>query len=123
MELSDGIPIMLSMPSVKKPPHQRRRTYLREWRKHRGYSQERVAEMLEVDQTTVSRLERGEVPYNQDILERLALVYGCEPYELITINPKLGSQPRLVWDAVNRAPEQKREAILSVIEALLKTGS
>lgn len=113
--------IMRAMPSVKKPAHQRNRTFLAEWRKFRNMTQERVAEMVEVDQTTISRLERGKVPYDQDILERLSLVYGCEPHELIAINPLLGPEIKLVWTAVEKSP--RRKEIFAVINTMLKTGS
>ena len=113
--------IMQAMPSVKKPDHRRSKTFLAEWRRYRDMSQERVAELVDVDQTTISRLERGKVPYDQDILERLALVYGCEPFELITINPLLGHEPRLVWNRVEKS--KRRAEIFAVIDTMLKTGS
>jgi transcriptional regulator with XRE-family HTH domain len=110
------------MPSVKKPPHKRRRTYLAEWRKYKNYSQERVAEIIGVDQTTISRLERSVVPYDQDILERLSNVYGCEPHELLTWNPLLGPEPKLVWDRVNQASPKKRDEIFAVVNTMLKAS-
>jgi len=75
------------MPSVKRPPRQRRRTYLREWRTYRQMTLEQVAAQIGYDHSNIVRLERGQIPYNQDHLELLAGVYRCEPADLITRNP------------------------------------
>lgn len=110
------------MVSVPKPPHARTRTYLAEWRDFKDLTQEEVADRVEVDRTTVGRIERGEVPYNQDFLERLALAYGCEPTDLLTVNP-LAPEPSAVFASrLRRAPRAVQERALAVLDALLKAG-
>lgn len=85
-------------------------------------SQEDVADRLEIDRSTISRIERGESPYDQDILERLALVYGCDPEDLLAINPLGEDSMRVVWSSLRRAPPEVRARALGYIEALLKAG-
>lgn len=75
------------MAPVKKPPHVRRKHFLWEWRKHSGLSQEDAADRLEIDRSSISKYENGEVPYNQDLLERMAVIYGCEPADLLSVEP------------------------------------
>lgn len=75
------------MPPRPKPPHKRAPHFLAEWREYREKTQSQVAEYLGVEQPTVSRLEAGKSPYDQDVLERLALFYQCDPSELITVDP------------------------------------
>jgi len=58
-----------------------------EWRKFRHLTQERAAERIGIEQATLSRIERGVHPYNQDFLEVAASVYGCEPADLIAVAP------------------------------------
>lgn len=68
----------------KKPPRVRLRHYLKEWRKEKGNpSQEKVADAIGVDRTTLSKIERGEVPYSQDNLEALAEYYRVHPADLL----------------------------------------
>src|SRR5437660_756816 len=50
----------------------RRPTFFRQWRAHRGLSQERLAERLDTSVASVSRIETGRQPYTQDYLEALA---------------------------------------------------
>jgi transcriptional regulator with XRE-family HTH domain len=88
------------MPPVAKKPRKRLRTFFREWREFRGLKQNRVAEMLETEPSTLSRLETGKSPYDQDMLERLAEIYECEPGELLSTYPN-NDEP-----ATNNAPPE-----------------
>ena len=63
------------------------RWFLKEWRKDRGYSQERLAEMIGTTKGYLSDLERGVRRYNQDLLEQLALALNCTPADLIRRRP------------------------------------
>lgn len=110
------------MPPVAKQPRERNKTFLREWRKYRELSQEEVAEKLEIDRTTISRVERGETPYDQDILERLALIYLCDPEDLLSINPMKPDQPRLVYSKLRAASPDMQRRAAEIIDALLKAG-
>lgn len=102
---------------------QRERTYLREWRKFRELTQERAADRVDVDRTTLGKIERGILPYNQDFLERLAHAYGCEPHELLSINPLAPDPPKLVYERLRSAPPDLQRRAIAVLDALLKTGT
>jgi transcriptional regulator with XRE-family HTH domain len=96
---------------------------LREWREYRDLSLEEAADRMEVHYSTLSRVELNKSPYNQDFLERIAHAYGCEPIDLLTLNPLAPDPPRLVYNRLKSAsPEIQRQA-MAVIEALLKTGT
>lgn len=111
------------MPPVKKPPHTRQKTFMKEWRKYRKLSQEKAAQRVEVDRTTLGRIEKGQLPYNQDFLERLALAYGCEAADILDMNPMKPDAPRLVYDRLKDAPKAMQDQAIRVLDALLKTGS
>jgi transcriptional regulator with XRE-family HTH domain len=96
--------------------------FLREWRKFRKLSLANVSELIEIDHSTLSRVERGQSPYDQDILEKLSLVYGCEPPDLLAINPMQPDPPKLVYDRLRAAPPAVRERALIILDALLKAG-
>lgn len=78
------------MAPIKRPIRKRNKTYLREWR---GYavphmSQAAVARQLGRDHSTLQKLEAGKSPYNQDWLEELAMLYRCNPWDLISRDPR-----------------------------------
>jgi transcriptional regulator with XRE-family HTH domain len=55
-----------------KPEPKYRLTFIRQWRKHRGYNLEQLAEMVGITHASLSRIERGLQPYGQALLEALA---------------------------------------------------
>lgn len=105
------------MPRAKKPDSTtpRRRHFFREWRKHRKLSLERASEAVGMSRENLGKIERGQVPYDQDWLERLAVVYDCEPVDLITRNPLDAEGPWLIWD---KLAEAQRKQALRVLRAL-----
>ncbi|NEI71046.1 helix-turn-helix domain-containing protein [Rhizobium lusitanum] len=68
---------------IAKPKHQLQKTYLREWRRLRGISQEKAAVELNVSRPLLSQIENAKSPYTQRLLERASEVYGCTPTELL----------------------------------------
>lgn len=105
-------------PPAKKP--QRRRTFLREWREHRNLTQEAAADRIGVDQTTLSRIERGVLPYSQDFLEAAAFAYMCEPADLLMRNPLDADAVWSITDNLRAASPEVRATIETVIGALVK---
>lgn len=77
-------------PSSKVP---RTPTKIRAWRKHKGWSLEQVVERLAIDADftysvgQLSRVERGDYPYNQDLLEALAFVFKASTADLLKRDP------------------------------------
>lgn len=71
------------------------RIYLREWREKKGLTQAAVAgrleflddERLPTTAASLSRLENGKQPYSEPIINALAEIYGCEPWELLGRDP------------------------------------
>lgn len=105
------------------------RTYLREWRTHRGLTQEQVLDRLAVFEddkiprtaASLSRIERGEQIYTQRILEALADVYKVEePGWLLSRNPLKEGEVIDLWAKLT---ERDREQARVIIEALSKTGT
>lgn len=73
---------------------ERRATYIRAWRKKRGYTLDQMVGRLEalgVETTgaSISRIERGEQPYSQDILEALAEALNVSVAHLLEHNPEI----------------------------------
>jgi transcriptional regulator with XRE-family HTH domain len=109
------------MPPIKRPPRQRRRTYLREWREHKGLSMNEAAKLIGLDHSSLQRLETWQTPYNQDHLELLAPLYGCEPHDLISRDPKSRKGIRSdVVQAFEMAPAGMQRQVMAVVSTLLK---
>jgi transcriptional regulator with XRE-family HTH domain len=95
-------------------------TFMRQWRKMAGLTQEQAAERVELDRTTYSRIENGKLPYNQDFLERLALAFGCEAAEILSVDPLKPDPPKLVYDKLRRAPAAVQQQAIDMLNVLLR---
>lgn len=114
--------------------------FLREWRLHAGFksiqaacdraleiaadklvTEEELGEsrIVGLSQPNLSRIERGEVPYNQTLLELLAEVYGTDPASLIMRNPE---DPEGIWSVYDQIPVSERPVALKILRGL-KTGT
>jgi transcriptional regulator with XRE-family HTH domain len=96
------------------------RHFLRAWRKHRGYTLEQVAERLHTTHATLSRIERGKHPYNQDLLELLAQIYQTDPASLLMRDPTSADAIWSVWDDL---PAQQRAQLVEMGKVLKRTGT
>lgn len=57
---------------------------LRRLRKERGWSQETLADKVDIDRTYVSLLERQKYAATIDIIEKLARAFSIDPLELLS---------------------------------------
>lgn len=87
------------------------RNYVREWRKHRKLTQEKLAELTGYTASSISQLETGAQGYGEDTLVRLSEVLGCQPGDLLTGPP---AEVALLSDLREIDPTRRAE----VIEAL-----
>lgn len=94
-----------------------RPTFLRQWRKSKGKTLEAIAEHLHMTHGQLSRIERGLQPYNQELLERLADLYMCDPVDLLIRDP---SDPESIWSLWDRAKPGERRQIVAVADALIR---
>jgi ribosome-binding protein aMBF1 (putative translation factor) len=93
-------------------------TYIRQWRNHRGMSLDQLAERVPMDKSNLSKVERGLLPYNQEMLERLADALRTDVASLLMRNPADGASIWSLWD--HASPGERRQ-IESVVSALVST--
>lgn len=98
------------------------RHYVREWRKYRGLTQERLAERTPFTTGAISQLETGRTKYTQDMLEALAEALQCTPADLLMRDPLREGSVWSIEDQLKRATPERRSQIIAVVETLLKTG-
>jgi transcriptional regulator with XRE-family HTH domain len=103
-----------------KRPHQRRRTFIRQWREYRGYSQEKLGGMLDTSGSMISRIENGQTPYTQDVLEALAEALQTDPASLLMRDP---TDDDAIWSIWERAEQGQRQVIEDLARSIIKTGT
>lgn len=84
----------------------RNRTFIREWRKFRKHTQEKLADMVDMSAANLSRIEKGEQDYTQSVLEAIATALRVDASALLSRRPNEGDDIWPIWeaaDAVQRA--------------------
>ncbi len=111
--------------------------YLRAWRLSNGLTLAQAAERVErlsesrtvadpnlrpigMTHATLSRIERGKIPYNQVLLEHLAEVYRTDRASLIMRDP---ADPEGLWSIWEQLKPVERAQAVEAIKALKRTGT
>lgn len=81
-------------------PQARRKTYLKQWRKHCDLTLEAAAPAFDMSPAQLSRIENGKSPYTQDMLELAAVVYKTDIASLLFRDPKNSDE---LWHAIARS--------------------
>lgn len=117
------------------PKPERQRIYIREWRKYapkffgtKGLTLDKLSERLEVEHNIqitegqLSRIERGEQPYNQDLLEAIADICGTSVASLIMRDP---TQPERAFAMPGAAKltDAEEERVKAYIDGLIASRS
>lgn len=95
---------------------QRRRHFIKEWRKFRGMTQEQLADQVGVAVSTISQLESGGQGYSQATLEGLAIVLDCEPSDLISRDPTKTASIWTVWEGLEQPARDQALEILKTFK-------
>lgn len=89
---------------------------LRKLRLERGLTQAELADMIGVNQATISKIERGSEAVTLDLVFRIAATLNV-PAGLLFDLPELHER---VLGALSRVSEQKQAAAVVVIEAMAR---
>lgn len=95
-------------------------TFIKAWRKYRNLTQVQLAERLDVSHPTIGRVEKGETPYDQPMLEALAEALETDVASLLIRDP---NSPDAIWSIWERAKPAQRVQIIEVAKTLLRTGT
>lgn len=90
--------------------------FFREWRKHRGYSQETLAEMVGLTASSISQLENGKQGFSDSTLVALAKALKCRPGDLLLWGPIHGEQEILAM--LRRIDGLKPENVTVLLAAI-----
>lgn len=117
---------------MAKPRH-----FLREWRDHRDLSLEQVSERIALlssersdadpeskrmtmTHATLSRIERGLIPYGQYLLELLADIYQTDPGSLIMRDP---SEPDAIWSIWDKLAPADKVRVVELAKTFQRTAA
>lgn len=100
-----------------------RPTHIRAWREFRGLSLRRLADRIEVtpggepliSHASIGRIEKGEQPYSQPIIEALAVALDCTVIDLLERDPNMEGD---VVDLLRHLPAEKREQATAYLRFL-----
>lgn len=109
----DGVrPLRQTAYMAKRP---RQPWYLKEWRQHRGWTQDELADKTGLSKPFISQLERGRRQYTPETLELLADALNCDTAALLKRNPR-GDDA--VWAFFEDLTQPERAQAITVIRAL-----
>lgn len=94
----------------------RRRTFFKEWRKHRGMTLEQAADAAGMTAGNLSAMERGAQGYTQDGLEALADVYRTSTGWLLDVDPTKDDAIMPIWE---RAKPTDRDKIVDIAKTII----
>lgn len=100
---------------MRQQPH-----FIKEWRKYRGLSQDKLAERIGVDRSYVSKIESGKKRYDQPFLEAAAEVLSCEPADLLVRNP---TDPEGIWSIWDTLKPVERKQLVEMAKVIKLTGT
>lgn len=103
-------------PTRRPPKPKYRRTFLQEWRDHKGMTLEEAGPEVGLSHSQLSRIERGESPYNQRLLEAAAELYGCTPNDLITRGPNEAEEIFGLWHQLDTPQRQQAARVLRALK-------
>lgn len=98
------------------------KTFIREWRQYRGLSLRRLADRLELngpDETfshaSIGRIEKGQQPYSQPVLEAIADALNVEVHHLLSVDPTKEGE---VVDLLALLREKDPDTVRAILQGL-----
>lgn len=110
----------MKKPAPQAPRSKFRRTYIKQWREHRGLNQEKLAERLDMTQSHLSMLENGKRGYTQETLEAVAHALQTDVASLLMRNP---ADDEAIWSIWDNAKPGERKMIVDIAKTVTKTGT
>ena len=96
------------------PPH-----YLKEWRKFRRMTQDKLADAVDTSKSVISDLERGNLQLSPKWLRKLSPVLGTQPGHILDHDPNnLDTDIIEIWTRI----EDKAQA-MKVLQSFVKDGT
>lgn len=106
--------------SLKSPPV---RHYVKQWRKKREMTQERLAERVERSRGLISQIEIGETDLTEEMIYALADALDIEPGRLLDMNPEKEGLLVDITDALRGKPASVQAEVLGFVRGLIRSSN
>lgn len=83
------------------------KTYVAEWREHRGLSQRALSRLAGVSHNTIRRIEMSESNWNEDTLGRIAQALNTDIPSLLARHPEQTEGIWTVWTGLTDAERRQ----------------
>lgn len=92
---------------------------IRQWREERGFTLEKLAEMVGTTNQQISRLERGERKLTTEWLERIAPHLRCKPSDLLRdTGSVISTEERLLLKRFRDLSASDKDTVARMVTAL-----
>jgi transcriptional regulator with XRE-family HTH domain len=89
--------------------------FVKQWRKHRGYTQSELSRLIGISRAYLAQIETGARDYSQDFLESASKSLRCSPADIIACDPNKGPP---IYEAIHRLTYFQRYQLISIAEIL-----
>jgi transcriptional regulator with XRE-family HTH domain len=93
-------------------------TFLKEWRKHRGMTQEELGEAVEMTASSISQIETGKQGFSDKSLVKFARALNCTPVALLACDPAAAEFWEL-FEIAQKLQGAERRRALNIIRSAL----
>jgi transcriptional regulator with XRE-family HTH domain len=100
--------------------------FIKEWRIYRKLSLRKLADRLEREPgiplmtfANLGRIENGQQPYTEEVLEALAGALACSVSDLISVNPQKDGE---IVDLLRLIPDRNRDQAIRILQALAEVA-
>lgn len=93
-----------------------RTTYIRDWRKDRGFTLDRLASRIGMTTSNLSKTERGAQAYTQPVLEALAEALSCTPADLIMRPPGSKTALQALFEGLDKDTQDQAVAVIQALK-------
>lgn len=93
----------------------KQRHFIRQWRKHRGLTQEQLAERIGVSRSYLTKIERGDRRWDQPFMEAAAEALRVSVVDLLVRDP---TEPESIWSIWEGLPIPDRPRAIRLLKAM-----
>lgn len=97
--------------------------FFKQWRKHRGLTQEALGERVGLTASSISQLETGKQGFTDSTLEHIAEALNCSPGDLLMRNPLKEDSVWSIQDQLKKATPEQKQQIIYLVDTILKSGT
>lgn len=98
------------------------RHYVKEWRKKRDLTQERLAERIDRSRGLISQYESGETELSEETIYALAEAFNIAPGDILNVNPDKEGLLVDITDALRGKSPAVQAEVLGFVRGLLRSA-